>query len=393
MKVLIWLFFATLPFYYTSDFRLYLGGLSVTLNMLIAPVIMLFMVIKGVKFTKIKRSHFALFVLFLIFITLHLMSYNSGIEADIYIKHVAKITFAFIFFFISYSIASTIIKTEEALANYLKIFVYSSTVLLVIYIYTYAFVLHASFLGVLIDNADLTTKGKNQAQAYLVLAIPFVFYLLIRKFNLLIFGAFIIHLFSMIYLGSRALWLSLALTILIYALYHIKKIISLHSRQTIKISFYFIILWLFITNLFNIDFDLFAEALDSYNKLMSLYSGDYTNDSSATYRDRFIDIGFEYFSQSPLVGNGLGYFFTTNPDGLLTHNDYLFFISDLGALGLISFLAFSFYALYLLKDEHLIFLMIPFLIDLFFINAYNSSLFYILLGLFIGIDSKKKILI
>ena len=388
MKLLLYAFFATLPLYYTSDFRVYLYGVSITINLIIIFILGIIILISThkIKISKLKRVFIVLLLLFTLY---HTFLYNDVVDSSLYFKYIIKIYLGFFIFFITY-IMSAKYLTKNNIDYYLKIFIFSSSVLLSMYIFIYYYVLHTPFLGILIDNPELTTAGKNQAQLYMALSFPVVLYLFSKYKNIFTIYAFIVHIIAVLYIGSRGLWVSLIFSGLIYFLVTLKKY-KIYIRSIFK---YIASLVLFLAVLFqfsniHLQTEHFSEAIDAYNKLISLYEndGDVSTDSSATEREEFIRIGINNLSKNIFFGNGLGYFLTVNPYKKVTHNDYIFFLSDMGLIGFFLYLSILFLSLYLLKE--LKFLVVPFYLDLLFINAYNVAFFWILLGIYLGM--KKRI--
>jgi len=388
MKAMLKLFFISLPFYFTSDFRLNIGSLSITLNIIVLLLItiMLFFIKKSIL--KINKKDIPLFFILILFLMLHLFSYNINLNDILYLKHIVHIFLALIFFYISYIIGYKFINTNN-FNMYVKLFIYSSTILLIMYIYVYIFILHAPFLGILLNNNELTTAGKNQAQLFIALSFPLLLGILNK--NIIIILCLFVYLFATIYIGSRGLWVSLAVSLFIFLILK-KKHLFIVMSSFFKSLVIAIIITVITLGLFNvkINYNVFNEAIDAFSKLILLYEGQDNSDSSVSEREIFIKQGIANLADKPILGNGLGYFLVNNPYEKVSHNDYIFLLSDMGLLGFIVYILFIIVLNYRLKYTYYFYYLLPFFIDLLFVNAYTVPLFWILSGLYLGQASQMK---
>lgn len=396
VNLILFLFFASLPLYLTEDFRLGIGGVTLTLNFMILIFLFYILILYRRKLT-IEKNLVLFFIILIVLMSIHTLGFRSYLNEKIYILYIIKYLAVILGLFFSYQIAKKQIININKLKFYLLIYIIFSSLFLIILIFYYLS-LRSPYLGSKFFNPELSRAGKNQLQIYLAITIPVIFYLLSQYKNLLIkillLISMLVHIVSVIYVGSRGLWLTLGVTVLIYiAINFIKFLFSLKFKKTILINLF----WIIFTGVILLNLTKTFETQHVIEKVKTLLyifmHGTSNVDASVSERTFFLSFASEKIAQNPInmiIGFGLGAFQMLNPYKKVTHNDYIFFLFDLGILGLFIYLFFILLLFLNFKKKNIpIYLILPFFFDLIFINAYNFLLFWIIIGLFLGINDKE----
>jgi len=361
------LFFFTLPLHLTNEFRIEIGKFHVTINIIILFLVFVFNFLYQ-KNKIINNDDKSIFILFLLLIIYHIFSLLYSNELNLAYNYVVKISFAFLTFLAIYFVANNNFFNKNFIF-YFNVFAISSAMLLLYYI-VQNIIRGNSFLTF---NYELGWEnGKNQIQFYISVVFPFFLILNLWKNKTIKIITIVINLVAIVYVGSRGLWISLVFFFIFY--FKRKK----KNKYSLLFVFSFILFGfiLFVNNTRNF---YFFNIHHLYYKLHTLSNFNISDLSTLNIlRKQLIDSSISYFFNSPILGNGLGFFERNNFYHELTHNDYLFFLSDLGLLGFLLFtlLIGLLYKKLYTKGLHLF--LIPFLVNLLFINAYSTQIFWVL---------------
>lgn len=393
-KSLIFLFFLTFPLYAIDEFRLWIGPVSITINLLILAVVMAFFILNYlVHPTKILiDKDVQLFInLIFLFVTYHLFSYFFSQDITLGGKYVSRVFGSLLIFVSSYIFASMLIFDEQKLDKLLIIATASSTVALLIYIYRYAVIFHSPYLGS--EWFSQSGSGKNQIQIYLSIILPVICYVFLRTKNKTSLLGLFVHIVAAIYVGSRGLWVSFFIVFALYFLrYALKGIATLKiSRSLLKtilglgsIILVCILSFFLLSKSTGFSPDYFYGRLQSAATLQPM-----AGHASIIERKEFLFTSLNYLTSHPLFGIGLGNFEYYNIAP--THNDYAFLLSDMGMIGFFLFIGIVGYSLYLFyRRKYPFYLILPFYVNLLFINAYAFPFFWLICGIILGISRKHK---
>jgi O-antigen ligase len=393
-KSLVFLFFLTFPLYAIDEFRLWIGPVSVTINLLILAVVMAFFILSYlVRPTRIlidKDVKFFINLIFL-FVIYHFFSCFFSHDINLGGKYVFRIFGSLLIFVLSYIFASMLIFNEQKFNNLLIIATASSTVVLLIYIYRYAVIFHSPYLGT--EWFFQSESGKNQLQIYLLIILPVIYYVSLRTKNKTLLIGMFIHIVAAIYVGSRGLWLSFFIVFALYFLRYASRFIatlkiSRSLLQTIlglgAIILLCILSFSVLSKSTGFSPDYFYEKFQSVATLQPI-----AGHTNMSMRKEYIFISLNYLLSHPLFGIGLGNFeYNIRP----THNDYAFFLSDMGIIGFLLFIGIIGYSLHLFYLRKLpLYLILPFYVNLLFINAYVFPFFWLICGIILGINRKHKV--
>jgi len=301
---------------------------------------------------------------FVFLCTLSLIYTNNIIISVVDLSHIFTIYFSFLlllFIYISLNPSFNIlfslivfVLTIESLFSLYPIFY-------AIYSNGFEF-LHASSIN--IDAFIGLTGNRNITTASLVVKLPFLFYLIFntQKIILKSFMTLLVILISLplFIIGSRAALISFCFIVFCFACYSLYNF-YITKRKLNLINL--LIITLSVGLSFFVSFVLIPS--NDSNVIDRVSSIDFTNEASS---NRFILWGnaFDYISNNPLIGAGLGnwkvesslYWGSLGDNYLVpyhAHNDFLQFTTELGIIGGLSyFMIFlvSFYYILVLSRLH-----------------------------------------
>lgn len=391
MRIFYLLFFLTLPLYMLEDFRLYVGGLSLTLHQMTTAALVLFgFALRPRKFVRYDNGFLRVMLVAGLFLIPHLIGLQQANGELSAVLFTLKLTLGLAMCVGAYFVVRNLPHIRQNFNKYAQYAIWCSALILGYYLLQNLVIHGNSFFTLNYESGS--GEGKNQVQVYLALMVPWaVHYAWHRSGWLNIIAAFI-HLVCAVYLSSRGLWVVLigtaAVGLILYGRYPF-SVMRVSMNRIAKIGALGMLLLFggIIASL------LYGDALSSRLSRFSGYVGTRiakfeeaasgeSESGSAHERKYYMQHGMELFHESPIVGSGLANFQKTNIYQKRSHNDYVFFLADMGALGLLCFLAFAATVLLVLVwagIPHYFFL--PFFLDLFFINAYLLPLFWVLLGI------------
>lgn len=321
-------------------------------------------------------------VLFLFF---HLIDLMRAVDDILALREVVKLALGMM----SFGIVVFFFPTERKfLEKFWQIVIWSSTGLMLFLIYKYAFVFKSSILGAGLTVSAATAQ--NQLAWYLTLIFPLaISYFWNSKRKIIVFLPLSILIIALIYVASRAAWISTACGF-IFIIFSLIKNKQIKILGTIKIFIFIILivgvmlLWIMPTYL-NLDTSVFSKRLISiYNP--SVIPGEH----STEVRMRLVREAWQDFQSSPIIGIGLTNF------GWVTHNDYTGLLAELGIVGLILFLGILAIVIrstiskksryYNPQNMSWVLLgtrgaLVAVMVSFIFINAYTLTIFWIFLGL------------
>jgi O-antigen ligase len=272
-----------------------------------------------------------------------------------------------------------------------KIALWSSAALMAFLIYQYAFVFVRPFLGNNIDEA--TRAGRNMLTWYLVFILPFAVTRFMDSRRKIIEAVPLMVLtIAWIYAGSRGAWVSVVFGLLVM----LALLIRDQPVRGLKISLAMAVgisaaaassLWVLASC---VD----SDELEYGKKLVSLFDPDAVPELNSTAeRVDLIEQALVDFADHPLAGIGLMNFFGQRE--LVTHNDYLGILAEMGVIGLCLFLAILSNVFFLLfqgarKSGWLALgtrsSLMGVIFSFFIINAYTNMIFWIFLGLVVVVS-------
>lgn len=393
-KLFVFLIFLTVPLYVIDDFRLWIGPISIPINLLVLAVFMMILIaaylIGPMRISIDKDVKFFIGLMFL-FTIYHLFSFVFSQNTDLAVKYISRVLGSLLIFISGYLFASKLIPDEQKLYRFLNIAIVSSTVVLLIYIYRYAFIFHSSFLGQELFAGS--ESGKNQIQIYLIIFLPIIYYVFLKTKSKISTIGLLVHFIAAIYVSSRGLWVSFLIVIAMYALKCIFRFVatmkvSISSlKRGLSIGLMVLVSILIFTTFFksigiNLDY-LYRESI-SIGTLQDVAGG-----TSISMRKESLLTSLNYFSGHPLFGIGLGDFEYYNSSS--THNDYAFLLSDTGIVGflvLMVIIGYSFHLFYVRKLP--LYLILPFYVNLLFVNGYTFPFFWLICGIMLGYKRLSK---
>jgi O-antigen ligase len=259
-----------------------------------------------------------------------------------------------------------------------------ASLLLLALMYRYAIVFGMPFLG--IDWDSPTRFGKNQLGWFLAATMPYMLsFYLSRSGGHRMLIPLQIHVLAWLYTASRGSWLCGFVGCLI-ALFVLRRQIRfpVFVKRLALLAIPLVLLGSLAIAVFDLPINM--QSLDMMARLTTS-SGQGSNSVSDRVRTEMMDRHLEIFEEQPIVGQGL----TNSLSGheILSHNDYLYLMTDLGAVGLLLFIAFLFAIISVAwsrAPEHwcsaaALGSVVSIVCYLSLINVYTSPMFWILLGL------------
>lgn len=256
--------------------------------------------------------------------------------------------------------------------------------------YYYLVVFNADYIGM---ELQYETKAGRNSLAFMVcillaFSLCYTFEniktktsMIIRllMFTLLIIGIFLIQ--------SRGLFIIFCIYLLLYFL-----LTKVNFKNLLKVLLILFLLYS-LGNIF-ISADIKQSVQNRFYSLLVFVDNEYVTEytgTSITVRSDLVERGIELFSESPILGVGLGSFMTHGSTQFpISHNDYILVLSEQGIIGLLTFLLFlgSFIKLAYnnLKRQNTptnqgLFLSICGIsVYLLFINAYDNLLFWTIIA-------------
>jgi len=337
IEILWMLAFLTFPLLGIRYLRINLGLLHVPIFVMIlfAIVIIYFaeICISG-EISRFKLNNIQkLYILgFYLFLVLHVFNTFRSLAVNTSVSVLVKLTIALGSFIV---ISIFFPKDPNFLKKVLSITIFSSTILLLIYIHHYLFVLRAPFLGI---DWEWSRSGKNQMGLYLTVMLPIVLWKnVLGKFFSIWLIPTIVHSFAVVYSMSRGTWSSLGLSLTIFLMILMFKKTKYKSR---------IVLSTFIgISVFAMMFIVFSSSriftsidkTDFQHRVQTLKTmQDYGSESSITTRKDFIRKSLDFFYENPVLGIGTSNFYAISKH--VSHNDYMQILGEHGLLGIIIFL-------------------------------------------------------
>ncbi len=275
------------------------------------------------------------------------------------------------------------------LENFWCVVFLASAIVMGIFIYQYYVVFNSPFLS---NNWEFKTReGRNQLTWYLIFILPLVVSSLWgsrhKKLNLLSSLVLFVALF---YAGSRSALISVVLGIIFMVFL---KVLFEGAKSLKKVVPFVVIACLVATGawfviVLNVDN---AEMVTRFETLAPGQISNLAEDS----RYALLQRGLDHFYSAPFTGIGLGQSGVKGTfDFHSTHNDYLLLLAELGIPGLFMFFAivicifFKLWPKKLMKSGQVSWVFLAGLssffsvsISLFFINAYETPLIWIYIGL------------
>jgi O-antigen ligase len=400
LNIGVFLLFASSALYMTDLYRLNVG-LTVSINMIILVVLAVYyLATQPVQLLKYSEKDSVLFKMLggLMFVFLVGIYYASDIGVGL--KYFVKLFTTILFFLCVYFISRNVTVHKHVVKKGINVLLVTSSLILVGLIVLNFLVYHNNYLT--FNYSSGSGLGKNQIQLYLSLMFPLVVYKVIYRRKMLWIAVLLVHFASVILVGSRGLLVALSggFFLALFIDNSNKIVIPYYWRKPLVKStmVFFIVLFVSIIGMFTVS-ERFTEKMSktieySVVKMIELVDAvdGGTESNSINERKYFLNHGLEMFAESPVLGNGLGGFQSSNVHKKVTHNDYLFFLTDTGLLGFLNYLSIIVLSILLIRKKgHSSFFLMPFFVDLLFINAFLFPLFWFLLALFL--TNKKELIV
>ena len=322
-----WLIFAAvLPFWVLVDLRVPVGpfqiGPAALSIILVGIAFILYLFIRR----KTQLPKIPLFPLVALFLIIHLLSFLHG-DQEIGSKILVKLGFGILI----YCLMAFSIKDTRLLEKMFKVFLISSSGVLLYLTYRYLFVFHAPFLGN--ELFYETGRGKNQLGLFLSLLTPIALSYAVYKRRIYSVLMALLFIIASFYTLSRGTWVSI-LAAIIFLLFFSKKRRS-YLLGSIVLS---ILVVLFVTFLYpSASRPFLLERARTLVTLKEMEGG-----HSMTYRKELMVAGLQAFYSHPVLGTGLGNFREISSHSgippLVSHNDYIQILAEQGLIGGITFL-------------------------------------------------------
>lgn len=207
-------------------------------------------------------------------------------------------------------------------------------------IWLYIIINKQSYIG--LDTSTITKAGKNALAFMVAILLPYILVVFFKKFiekqfKLIQLLILLIVLIGSLFIQSRGLFL-------VVLLYFILLIVSFKFNYKILMSILMSILIIGTIFMIIIPEEVVTDITDRFASILIL-----TNDEIATNtqlsggsidsRQNLINKGINMFIEKPIFGHGLGsYRYYKRYPSPLSHNDYIQVLSELGVVGLVSFL-------------------------------------------------------
>jgi O-antigen ligase len=321
-----------------------------------------------------------LFSLCYLFFLWHLFSLASSEDFKWAFREITKLALGFF----AFSAILIFLPRNRLLHHkFWKLAIWSSSMLMAFLIYYYAFVFVKPFLG---NNLDEPTRfGKNLLTWYLVFIIPIALsYFIESRKKIVDCIPLAVLVIAWLYAGSRGAWISVTSGIIFLFL----SFVLSNYRRGLKVSISMIggIGLAVFGSFWVLNEYVAVDRIDFVERAESLIRPEATYTSSL--RGELAWKALSKFEKSPLLGSGLMNF--ANAEGFVTHNDYLHILADMGIIGLLLFVGILMVVSTLVyRGQNKIDWLVmglrassaSVMISLLFINAYNTTIFWMFMGL------------
>jgi O-antigen ligase len=323
-------------------------------------------------------------ILILAFLLIILFSYLFHFNIDNFDK-IVKLIINIIYCYIFY-----IVKLKTQLFEKYKSLIFLSALLFISYL-IYVFIIVNKKLYIGIDINDFSGTSKNAlALFYSIVNIYLLEYINDNSINIYKIIKYIFYIpivFGMIMIQSKALIIILAIQYLIYFYLKFSET-KFDKRNTIFIIFV-VCLTLYMLSYFQK-----AYNLDYFSRFKLMFNSQENNMGSTSIRINMIQKAIDAIFNHPIFGIGIYNFIHYKNDvyfEYLSHNDYLLIFSEFGVIGIIVYTLILGFILkkacisYKISNNAInrinLISIITIIIYLFFINAYDNILIWIIFGL------------
>ena len=331
-------------------------------------------------------------IAFYLFIILHIFNTFDSLAIERAISQQVKLFAAFLTFI---TISMSFPKDRLVIRKSIEIIIFSSTILLLIYIYRYLFIFDSPFLSI---DWDMSGRhGRNQLGLYLAAITPLALwrYLHSRVFSVWIIP-FVTHMFAVFYTLSRGTWVALFLSLPLILI----LLLGMQAGEQMKRFFRIFAGGVGIVVL--VLFFYFSESLplkeDFENRVQSLLTmEDSEGQRSISSRKTLVYEGLDLFSENPVLGSGTSSFVAIKYEA--SHNDYVAILSEQGIIGIVVFLFLIFLVIQNVCDlsdktweavglKHG---SIAIIFYMNFVNAYKVSMIYVIFGLLFSLNNINRL--
>jgi O-antigen ligase len=325
-------------------FRLYgFNWYLIDLSLLIVFINLLLLLKNSLEELIINK----LFLSILIFIIVVMFSAYTGIKNGFQFQAVFY-DFRGFFYYLAFIPAIIILSTKNRIINFLYFIVFIITLKSIVDIYLSLFIYEKSFD---IETRQLLGFARLTGYNEIVYSLSFIssFFLIIFSKNiyarLLFLFTLTISLISLFLSYTRGSWVATFFTLLIGLFFFILSEKSKINLKKIIAVITGLLIILFILNLIEI---VNLDVILSRIKTISINRIDISN------LGRLVEYAsaLEAFRANPIFGTGLGFLFVYFSPGIgpvesiYCHNSYLYVLSKMGIVGLISFLTILYFAIF-----------------------------------------------
>ena len=399
----LWLLVAaTFPFFAVEFFRL--NDTQVLRVSFAAPMVVMALILAvGVAIALVEGrgrsgpliSHplgAPLFGVMFLFLIWHVVSLIRAEDFKWGLREVTKLAMGLAAFWI---VLEFFPRDRRMLHRFWALGLWTSALLMAFLIYQYAFVFVRPFLGNSIDEAS--RAGRNLLTWYLVFILPCAVTRFLESSRKPIdLVPLLVLTIAWVYAGSRGAWVSVVGGILVL----LSLLISADPRRGLKVSLAVtcglalavVASWWILAS--SVD----LEELEYGKRLAALFDPDAAPElQSSGERIELMQIALDSFMNAPLLGAGL--MNSSSQSELVTHNDYLAILADMGLPGFAMFAGILGIVLVLLfrgtKGLDWVVLgtrasLAGVIVSLCFINAYTNMIFWIFLGLAVVVSETES---
>jgi len=323
------------------DYKTYLFSLSLLIGL---PIYWLVNFKRDDAIFQLSKSQ----LLLLVFFTLSSASYFWSVDSSLFLGKWFLYVFGFIVFYVA-------IKIQHTHQNYVFIALAIALVsILVAGIGVLQYLYEIPTREILVyENIPASTFGnKNAANQFIVLAFPVIVYLLVSKVTkaqfLVGIFALVCTVFYVYYATTKSVWIAISVESLAIIIYWI---ISKKNLSSTLSALFKVVSFLLVISIFS--------SLDLMSSKSSFGSDSKVDSVLSTLSDRYISeksprkqiwhSAMTIADESPVYGHGLGSFpYQLSVEGIhfrlkKVHNDLLEMYVELGLVGLILFILFSWF--------------------------------------------------
>lgn len=279
--------------------------------------------------SKIRLANASLYIAFVV---IHILAIRPYSKYELVADFILHILVSVLFLIIIINIVNSI-ELYDLMITVLKM---STFILLLYLIYIHLVVSKSIFLSPSLSGSELYYSGrggKNTLSFFLAIMFPFIYSKFTHRKSMLNCLMLCVFTFSILYTLSRMAMISMAVSVILFCILGNNR--AAYIKQTIILG----IVGLMLSIALGGGMKLFLQ-LRNPTEVEAVERGDESFISFKGHRYELIMAGLRGFVNHPVIGNGVTNFRIYNDLGRsLSHNDYIQILYELGAVGIILFLA------------------------------------------------------